>query len=120
VTWLQKEDLGESTKQRTIHPQFQALNATAMQFVAYRVHSGADKTTFTPSQPQWLANWRMNMNANVIRTNRMAALMVAVLMTLTVQGGMLWGFNAASQDTEEAQSSNVAVLETVTIVGRRV
>ena len=60
------------------------------------------------------------MNANVIRTNRMAALMVAVLMTLTVQGGMLWGFNAVSQDTEEAQASNVAVLETVTIVGRRV
>ena len=60
------------------------------------------------------------MNANVIRTNRMAALMVAVLMTLTVQGGMLWGFNAASQDTDEVQASNVAVLETVTIVARRV
>ena len=59
------------------------------------------------------------MNTNVIRTNRMAALMVAVLMTLTVQGGMLWGFNAASQATEETQASSVAVLETVTVVGRR-
>ncbi len=60
------------------------------------------------------------MNANVVRTNRMAALMVAVLMTLTVQGGMLWGFNAASQDTDESPASNVAVLETVTIIGHRV
>ena len=60
------------------------------------------------------------MNANVVRTNRMAAVMVAVLMTLTVQGGMLWGFNAASQDTHESQVNNVAVLETVTIIGRRV
>ena len=91
-----------------------------MQFVAYRVHSDADKITFTPSQPQWLANWRMKMNANVIRTNRMAALMVAVLMTLTVQGGMLWGFSAVSQDDEMVQTSQVTVLETVTIVARRV
>lgn len=60
------------------------------------------------------------MNANVVRTNRMAALMVAVLMTLTVQGGMLWGFNAASQDTDESPAANVAVLETVTIIGHRV
>ncbi len=60
------------------------------------------------------------MNANVIRTNRIAALMVAVLMTLTVQGGMLWGFNAAGQDADADQISNIAVLETVTIIGRRV
>ncbi|OYT93880.1 MAG: hypothetical protein CFE43_00625 [Burkholderiales bacterium PBB3] len=62
----------------------------------------------------------MKMNANVIRTNRIAALMVAVLMTLTVQGGMLWGFNAASQDDEMVQTSQVTVLDTVTIVARRV
>ena len=92
----------------------------ATQFVAYRVLSGADKITFTPSQPQWLANWRMKMNANVIRTNRIAALMVAVLMTLTVQGGMLWGFHAAEQDTDFDQVQSIAVLETVTIVARRV
>ena len=60
------------------------------------------------------------MKTNVIRTNHIAALMVAVLMTLTVQGGMLWGFNAASQDQATVQASNVAVLETVTIVARRV
>lgn len=60
------------------------------------------------------------MNANVIRTNRMAALMVAVLMTLTVQGGMLWGFHSVEQDTGVSLSGNVAVLETVTIIGRRV
>lgn len=92
----------------------------ATQFVAYRVLSGADKITFTPSQPQWLANWRMKMNANVIRTNRIAALMLAVLMTLTVQGGMLWGFNAASQDEATVQTADVTVLQTVTIVARRV
>ena len=60
------------------------------------------------------------MNTNVIRTNRMTAVMVAVLMTLTVQGGMLWGFNAASQDEETVQTAQMAVLETVTIVARRV
>ena len=62
----------------------------------------------------------MKMNANVLRTNRMAALMVAVLMTLTVQGGMLWGFHSVELDTSGSLSSNVAVLETVTIVGHRV
>ena len=60
------------------------------------------------------------MNANVVRTNRMAALIVAVLMTLTVQGGMLWGFHTVDQDGNAAETSNVAVLETVTIVGHRV
>lgn len=60
------------------------------------------------------------MNVNVVRTNRMAAFMVAVLMTLTVQGGMLWGFYAVGQDTDVASANNLAVLETVTIVGHRV
>lgn len=60
------------------------------------------------------------MNANVVRTNRMAAVMVAVLMTLTVQGGMLWGFHTVEQDSDVTQASNIAVLETVTIVGHRV
>ena len=60
------------------------------------------------------------MNANVVRTNRMAAVMVAVLMTLTVQGGMLWGFHSVEQDTDVSLPSNVAVLETVTIIGHRV
>ena len=60
------------------------------------------------------------MNVNAVRTNRMAAFMVAVLMTLTVQGGMLWGFYAVGQDTDVASANNLAVLETVTIVGNRV
>ena len=60
------------------------------------------------------------MNANVISTNRIAALMVAVLMTLTVQGGMLWGFHSTDQNTNVNQVSNIAVLETVTVIGRRV
>ena len=60
------------------------------------------------------------MNANVIRTNRMAAVMVAVLMTLTVQGGMLWGFHTVEQDSDVTPASNIAVLETVTIIGHRV
>ena len=60
------------------------------------------------------------MNANIVRTNRMAAFLVAVLMTLTVQGGMLWGFYAAGQDTSVAQGSKLAQLETVTIIGHRI
>ncbi len=57
------------------------------------------------------------MNVNVVRTHRIAALMVAVLMTLTVQGGMLWGFHAVDQVSDA--STSVAVLETVTIIGHR-
>lgn len=91
-----------------------------MQFVATRMQSRANKIIFTPLQPKWLPNWRMKMNTTVIRTNRTAALMTAVLMTLTVQGGVLWGFHAVGQDTNVVQDRSVAVLETVTIIGHRV
>ena len=60
------------------------------------------------------------MNTNVTRTNRLASLMVAVLMTLTVHGGLLLGFNAVNQDEAMVQTSEVTVLDTVTIVARRV
>jgi hypothetical protein len=56
-------------------------------------------------------------------TTRLAAFSFAVLMTVVVNGGMLLKFDSVAQEivsANTAQPSNVAVLETVTIVGHRV
>ncbi len=54
---------------------------------------------------------------------RLAAFSFAVLMTVVFNGGVLLKFDSVAQEmaaTNSTQPSNVAVLETVTIVGRRV
>ena len=56
-------------------------------------------------------------------TTRLAAFSFAVLMAVVVNGGMLLKFDSVAHEVATAnttQPSNVAVLETVTIVGRRV
>ncbi len=56
-------------------------------------------------------------------TTRLAAFSFAVLMTVVVNGGVLLKFDSVAQEMAAAKStqqSNVAVLDTVTIVGRRV
>ena len=56
------------------------------------------------------------------RTSRLAGITFAVLMAVVVNGGMLMKFDSVATAASLAQSSqahNVAVLETVTIVGRR-
>ncbi|MBC7617575.1 MAG: hypothetical protein H7293_01040 [Candidatus Saccharibacteria bacterium] len=56
-------------------------------------------------------------------TTRLAAFSFAVLMAVVVNGGMLLKFDSVAQEMAAANStqpSNVAVLETVTIVGHRV
>jgi hypothetical protein len=56
-------------------------------------------------------------------TNRLAAFSFAVLMAVVVNASVLLKFDSVAQEVTAAtttQSSNVAVLETVTIVGRRV
>ena len=56
-------------------------------------------------------------------TTRLAAFSFAVLMTVAVHGGMLLKFDSVAQEVAAANSTqphHVAVLETVTIVGRRV
>ena len=55
-------------------------------------------------------------------TTRLAAFSFAVLMAVVVNGGMLMKFDSVAQEVaaDNTQPSNVAVLETVTVVGRRV
>jgi uncharacterized membrane protein len=59
-----------------------------------------------------------------IKTTRLAALSFAVLMAVVVNGGVILKFDSVAHEVAAAanttQPSNVAVLETVTIVGRRV
>lgn len=54
---------------------------------------------------------------------RLTAFSFAVLMTVVVHGSMLLTFHDAANDATLAQTTqvrNVAVLDTVTIVGRRI
>ena len=56
-------------------------------------------------------------------TTRLAAFSFAVLMAVVVNGGVLLKFDSVAQEMAAANSApthNVAVLETVTVVGRRV
>ena len=57
------------------------------------------------------------------RTSRFVSFSFAVLMTVVVNGGMLMTFDKVAQYATVAQAlkaQTVAVLETVTIVGRRI
>ena len=59
------------------------------------------------------------MHTNV--TTRFAAVMLAVLMTATLNGAMLWKFDAVAREGALASSgqASVVTLETVTIVAPR-
>nr|WP_295777696.1 hypothetical protein [Rhodoferax sp.] len=57
------------------------------------------------------------------RTTRLASFTFAVLMAVAVNGSMLMKFDSVATEASIAQAAqprNVAVLETVTIVGRRI
>jgi hypothetical protein len=57
------------------------------------------------------------------RTTHIASFAFAVLMAVAVNGSMLMKFDrvaAVAYLAQSAQARNVAVLETVTIVGRRI
>ncbi len=63
------------------------------------------------------------MTPATYRTSRLAGLAFAVLMTVAVNGGMLVAFDLVATDAtlaHTAQASHVAVLDTVTVVGRRI
>lgn len=63
------------------------------------------------------------MFATSTRTTRLAGFTVAVLMSVAVNGGMLLKFNSVATEAslaQAAQTRNVAVLETVTVVGHRI
>ena len=69
------------------------------------------------------SNLEKKMFATSITTQRLASLAVAMAMVVAVNGGMLLMFDSASQNmasVNSAQPANLAVLETVTIIGRRV
>jgi len=60
------------------------------------------------------------MNTN--RTTRFAGLLIAVLMTVAVNGAMLWKFDAVAQEGVIAnigKTPTVVTLDTVSIVARR-
>lgn len=60
------------------------------------------------------------MNTN--RTTRFAGLLLAVLMTVAVNGAMLWKFDAIAQEgviANGGQMSTVVILDTVNIVAQR-
>ena len=62
------------------------------------------------------------MFATSITTKRLASLAFAMAMVVAVNGGMLLMFDSVAQEVasvSSAQPANVAVLETVTIIGRR-
>jgi hypothetical protein len=57
------------------------------------------------------------------RTSRLVSFSFAVLMAVVVNGSLLMNFDSVAQNAVVAQSSqvrDVAVLDTVTIVGRRI
>lgn len=63
------------------------------------------------------------MFTTTTNNTRLTAFTFAVLMTVVVHGSMLLTFHDAANDATLAQTTqvrNVAVLDTVTIVGRRI
>lgn len=59
------------------------------------------------------------MHASVVRTPRITGLIAAVVLTLTVQGGMLRGFHTVQRNTDVLLAGTVTPLETVTVIGHR-
>jgi hypothetical protein len=59
------------------------------------------------------------MNTN--RTTRFAGLLIAVLMTVAINGAMLSKFNSLAQEgyASNGQTSSVVTLETVNVVAHR-
>lgn len=71
---------------------------------------------------QWPEFGEIKMFTSSNRTSRLASFAFAVVMAAAVNSGVLLTFESVASDAYLAQSSqarNVAVLETVTIVGRR-
>ena len=73
--------------------------------------------------PQWPDFGEIKMFTSSHRTTRLASFSFAFLMAVVVNGSMLMTFDGVATDATLAQATatrNVAVLETVTIVGRRI
>jgi hypothetical protein len=70
--------------------------------------------------PQWPPKWREQMNTS--RTTRFTGLMIALLITVGIQGSMLWTFDAvayAGQLASAAQPPYAVTLESVQVVAPR-
>ena len=73
--------------------------------------------------PQWPQLGEIKMFTSSNRTTRLASFTFAVLMAVVVNGSMLMKFDSVATEASMAQAAttrNVAVLETVTIVGHRI
>lgn len=104
-------------------PSFLARRHTLLQFIAYRVHCKFDGNTFSSTDHIGPKLGEINMFTAANRTSRFISFSFAILMTVVVNGGMLMTFDKVAQDATLAQASKaqaVAVLETVTIVARRI
>ncbi len=53
---------------------------------------------------------------NTARRSRFAALMVAVVMTATLNGAMLWKFDSVAREATLAQTASAAMLVTLNTV----
>lgn len=72
---------------------------------------------------QWSEFGEIKMYTASNRTTRLVSFSFAVLMAVVVNGSMLMKFDSVAKEaalTHSTQALNVAVLETVTIVGRRI
>ncbi len=72
--------------------------------------------------PQWPQLEEIKMFTTSNRTTRLASFSFALVMAVAVNGSMLMKFDSVATAASLAQSApanTVAVLETVTIVGRR-
>ncbi len=73
--------------------------------------------------PQWTEFGEIKMFTSSNRTSRLAGFVFAVVMTVAVNSSMLMTFDGVATDAYLAQGTqtrNVAVLETVIIVGQRI
>ena len=105
----------------TVHPGIYPIRHSKLQSVAKAVQCRTGAITFS-STGRSGSNLERKMFTASNNTTRLAAFSFAMLMAVVVNGGMLMKFDSVAQEVaaDNTQPSNVAVLETVTVVGRRV
>jgi hypothetical protein len=107
----------------TIHPGIYPIRHAKRQSVSQAVQSKTGAITFSSTGRSGLAIWRENMFNTSKNTTRLVGFSFAVLMAVAINGGMLLKFDSVAHEMAAAnntQTHNVAVLETVTVVGHRV
>ena len=102
-----------------IHPKRHAQP----QFVTNQVQSLSSRNTFSSTGRSGPKFGEIKMFTASNRTSRLASFTFAVFMVVAINGSILMKFDSAATSASLAQNvqpSNLAVLETVTIVGHRI